>query len=908
MKKIKLFALVAFAMLSTNAFAAITKGEKQTINGVQYEVQTVFANASSGDNTVWVTSNNYSGTALVIPATIDLAIEGTDPFGNDVTGTKTFKVVRIKATSASEGAFENCTSITSVQIGANMLTIDDRSFAGCKNLASITFDAAAGIQTFGSDLFLGTKLTELDLTNTKIQTLNPWFDVNGTLTTVKLPATLTTIAPSAFEDCAALATVDFSKCTLLSSIGNFAFGSTSIATIDFTNCAALTDFETAPTTPFIPTTGTPNTTLTTITLNTHTSKIGNALANLKALTTTNIELTELVSLGDGTNGAFANDAALTTLTLPATCATIATDALKNSSIATLTIKGNATINATGATKLTEITFNGTAAFAGDIKASAFGTNEDLATVTFAKGINLATGKIIGAGAFGSTSAKKSLTTVSLGNVADYDGASIKGGAFVLATGANSTVTIGNVSSTNATKADPFDADPFTGPTADGISAAVSVGEVAAPLANELVSGNISTFEVGDIKASVNTAILGKATTATFGKITGAGATLIGTGTATKVPTLTSVTFGNIEVASGIGALAFAKYSKLGTINFDGKITVAKGVATGAFYDGTNTRYVGEDVQNALGASIPVEVTYSPAHDDMLASGAANREFANDAFAAAAYAGNKVNFNTTRDLGLLYEADYTGASAFFRVDLKFAAEEITIEMAAPEGSSYYYAKFYQNAAYKIAKTQNGENVIVYSAYVDTKDAKIYYDQLRLIDGYYEIPAKAPVIIKSKASTGIIAEGNATGNSLHYFSAGGAVMSEIFYTDAIVGSVLKAATPAAGVNPYVPAAMLTSNSTYNLYALAKISKYGLEWKKFADNAALPDGTIYVRCDKTVDAARLQNVWLDGSEEEATGIKNVNIEKAEDGAIYNLQGVRVNKAAKGLYIKNGKKYIVK
>ena len=904
MKKIKLFALVAFAMLSTNAFAAITKGEKQTINGVQYEVQTVFANASSGDNTVWVTSNNYSGTALVIPATIDLAIEGTDPFGNDVTGTKTFKVVRIKATSASEGAFENCTSITSVQIGANMQTIDDRSFAGCKNLASITFDAAADDQTFGSNLFLGTKLTELDLTNTKIATLNPWFDVNGTLTTVKLPATLTTIAASAFEDCAALATVDFSKCTLLSSIGNYAFGSTSITSVDFTNCAALTDFKTTPTTPFIPQTGDPNTMLTTITLNTHTTKIGTALANLKALATTNIELTELVEVDAS---AFANDAALTTLTLPGSCVTIAANALLNSSVATLTIKGNADISATAATKLTEITFNGTTAFGGttgNIAASAFGSNEDLATVTFAKGIDLAATKVIGAGAFGSTATKKSLTTVSLGNVKAGTAGAIDAGAFVLATGANSTVTIGNVSGT----VDPFTADAFTGPTAPGISAAVTVGEVAAPLANELVSGNISTFEVGDIKGvSVNTAILGAATTATFGKITGAGATLIGTGTATKVPTLTSVTFGNIEVASGIGALAFAKYSKLGTINFDGKITVAKGVATGAFYDGTNTRYVGEDVQNTLGTPIPVEVTYSPAHDDMLASGAANREFANDAFAAAAYAGNKVNFNTTRDLGLLYEADYTGASTFFRVDLKFAAEEITIEMAAPEGSNYYYAKFYQASPYKIAKTQNGETVIVYSAYVDTKDAKIYYDQLRIIDGYYEIPAKAPVIIKSKASTGIIAEGNATENSLHYNSAN-VVMSEIFYTDAIVGSVLKAATPVGGVNPYVPAAMLTSNSTYNLYALAKISKYGLEWKKFADNAALPDGTIYVRCDKTVDAARLQNVWLDGSEEEATGIKNVNIEKAEDGAIYNLQGVRVNKAAKGLYIKNGKKYIVK
>lgn len=44
-------------------------------------------------------------------------------------------------------------------------------------------------------------------------------------------------------------------------------------------------------------------------------------------------------------------------------------------------------------------------------------------------------------------------------------------------------------------------------------------------------------------------------------------------------------------------------------------------------------------------------------------------------------------------------------------------------------------------------------------------------------------------------------------------------------------------------------------------------------------------------------------------ATGIDAVeNIEEAQDGAIYNLQGVQVKKAQKGLYIQNGKKIIVK
>ena len=712
---------------------------------------------------------------------------------------------------------------------------------------------------------------------------------------MKLPATLTTIDPSAFEDCAALSKVDFSLCALLATIGDFAFGSTSLTAVDFTGCPLLTDLSAV--TPFVSSTGVTNKVLATVTLNTNTTAIGTALANLEALATVNIELTKLGSVAAS---AFANDKALTTLTLPSYCGTIIADGLKDSYIQTLTIKGNPTINATAATKLTEITFAGTAAFAGDIKADAFKGNGDLAKVTFAKGINLAAGKVIGADAFTGTAAKKSLTEVSLGNVADADGQSIKAGAFVLSTAAASTVTIGKI-----TSADPFTANAFTGSGVDGKLTTLTIGDIEAAQANQLISDHVGAVEVGAIKAAVNTAVFGSATSITFnGDITAGG--LVGTTTAAAVETLTAVTFnGNIKMAAGIGAYAFAKYTKLATVTINGKLEFAGSIANKSFYDDGGTKpYAGSAVTNALGAPINMVVTYNPLHDDILA--AATYEIAANAFAEAAYAGAvNVTLSTTRDFGLKYKGV---AATYKRVIWNYAAEQLTIEMAAPEGSSYYYAKFYQPNPYKIAKNQNGENVIVYSAYVDTKDAKIYYDQLRIINGYYEIPALAPVIIKSKASTGIIAEGNATGNSLRY-DATGIVMSEIFYTDAIVGSVLKAATPVgAGVNPYVPAAMLTSNSDYNLYALAKISKYGLEWKKFADNAALPDGTFYVRCLKTVDAARLQNVWLDGSEEEATGIKNVNIEKAEDGAIYNLQGVRVNKAAKGLYIKNGKKYIVK
>lgn len=59
-------------------------------------------------------------------------------------------------------------------------------------------------------------------------------------------------------------------------------------------------------------------------------------------------------------------------------------------------------------------------------------------------------------------------------------------------------------------------------------------------------------------------------------------------------------------------------------------------------------------------------------------------------------------------------------------------------------------------------------------------------------------------------------------------------------------------------------------------------------------------------TTSPARV--IWLD--DDQATAIFSAKTFNSEvnNGAIYNLQGVRVNAAQKGVYIKNGKKYIVK
>ena len=55
-----------------------------------------------------------------------------------------------------------------------------------------------------------------------------------------------------------------------------------------------------------------------------------------------------------------------------------------------------------------------------------------------------------------------------------------------------------------------------------------------------------------------------------------------------------------------------------------------------------------------------------------------------------------------------------------------------------------------------------------------------------------------------------------------------------------------------------------------------------------------------------ARIANFSIDG--DEATGIQTVNAKAQKSEKLYNMNGQEVKKAAKGLYIKNGKKMVVK
>lgn len=85
-----------------------------------------------------------------------------------------------------------------------------------------------------------------------------------------------------------------------------------------------------------------------------------------------------------------------------------------------------------------------------------------------------------------------------------------------------------------------------------------------------------------------------------------------------------------------------------------------------------------------------------------------------------------------------------------------------------------------------------------------------------------------------------------------------------------------------------------------------KQGVGFYKAASEFTVGANTAYIEAQPATTGEGARSfIAIDG---EATAIEGIAAEKAQDGVIYNLQGQRVVKAQKGLYIINGKKVLVK
>ena len=926
-------------------------------NGLKYKILTIYnTETATKQNTVSVSQNVYAtngSASIVIPATVTINVQGTDDEATPVAINKavTFKVVEIEANGFQNVTTGGGANVTAIQIGANIATIGANAFDGCSNVTSITFDANTNDVSIANDAFKGTKVTsldltplanmttvnkwfnsayacpatsnntltsvtfpskltnivanafggckklatvtfpvtglaagnyltindgafsetaivDLDLTEAKIQTLNKLFeDNNVTLNTVKMAKSVVTLAANALANCIQLNSVDFSKAVNLTTLNGGSLSNTVVAEYDFSNCytlnAAGTVYSTflnftAAANPFVNATTTVNKNLTKVTLPydatlaySPVTVISTAFANCEALT--EVEYLEVSRITTVDDGAFAGDIALTELSFPATVTNVNT-------------AFGVGANGKGCEKLAKLTFDGSAGVAigdgtnpiyGDaaLYGGVYPLEELYITVPVTTPVTTTTATI-NAAALTNAGDESKLWKVEIAKDGTFAGTI---NDFALAEGEDAEVTFGNIAA-GATLT-----GQITGPTGTKATE-LTVGDYALNTAQALVTNKISEATVGAVNDGSVLTFIGQAV--------------------------------EIEFTGAITAIAApaAVNAVLTTIDFN-DVTIPAGAVVATAFDENN-------------APLLTSVTWTPA--DTPAPAAA---FAQDAFGTASVgAAAKVTLHTTTAVATLYT--FSEANLFNVIFDATAAPVVatTITVTGTASATYYYGKASFATNTKIAKeTEAGEQVTVYSAFVDDSDNKIYMDPLAIVDGYYVVAANEPVVIRMKNPTTAV---DMTDADAGYVEGSKKAEVEII-ADALAVSTMRHDNGGNVVNDLEISPILFSSDYIGtnyvgktLYAMKNPAKVGaLDWGKVNKTSYLPANSLFVQCNESA-AARLETIWLDGTEN-VTAIQNIIDKKAAQngaGVIYNLAGQKVGANYKGIIIKDGKKYFNK
>ena len=255
------------------------------------------------------------------------------------------------------------------------------------------------------------------------------------------------------------------------------------------------------------------------------------------------------------------------------------------------------------------------------------------------------------------------------------------------------------------------------------------------------------------------------------------------------------------------------------------------------------------------------------------------------------------------------------------------EDIIAKVAKPEGYTYAYGKLFIpkgiSGKYKIKseydEATDKNKVQIYYGQIDNSNSKIYMYQLPIINDFFWIDATdvdhAFVIRTNKDVTEIKAEpveeddadeakAIEDNDNFYYFGTARSVQNQLRYP------------PAKVVNQE-----LRSNGEFKdraVWMMANPATYGFGFTKIDKKSEvngvpryMPAKSLYVvgkEGSDVISAARNLTIVFADEETNTTGIETVETAEQNSDAIYNLNGVRVNGAQKGIYIKNGKKYIVK